>query len=128
MRPALQPGDWLLARRLRRPPARGAVVVLNTAAAPDLSLVKRVIGLPGERVAVAEGQVHIDGTTLAEPWVSGRTTPDLEITVPDGQVWVLGDNRGRSSADSRSIGPVPLDDVGWQVLGVYWPSSRVGLL
>ena len=127
MRPALEPGDWLLARRLRRVPDRGAVIVFDATAEPGLHLVKRVIGLPGEHVAVADGQVHIDGLTLAEPWVSGHTFPETEVVVPEASVWVLGDNRSQSSSDSRTIGSVALDAVGWRVVAVYWPATRAGL-
>lgn len=126
MRPALEPGDWLLARRIRGTPARGAIVVVTVQ--PGVFLVKRVIGLPGERIVVEDGQVHVDGTTLAEPWVGGRTAPDSVVDVPADAVWVLGDNRALSSSDSRTIGPIPLSDVGWQAVGIYWPGARAGLL
>lgn len=126
MRPALEPGDWLLTRRVRGVPARGTIVVVTIQ--PGTFLVKRVIGLPGERVVVADGQVHVDGTTLAEPWASGRTAPDSEVEVPSDAVWILGDNRALSSSDSRTIGPVPLPDVGWQAVGIYWPTARAGLI
>lgn len=95
---------------------------------PGMFLVKRVIGLPLERVTVAEGQVHIDGITLAEPWVSGSTTPACEARVPEDALWLLGDNRPRSAGDSRNIGPVALDDIGWLALAIYWPPGRVGLV
>jgi signal peptidase I len=126
MRPTLEPGDWLVARRIRRAPPRGAIVVFSVD--PGTFLVKRAIGLPGERVAIADGQVHIDGATLAEPWVSGRTVPDGEFVVPSDALWVLGDNRSLSAADSRSIGAVPLTDVGWRVMAIYWPAARAALV
>ncbi len=124
MRPALEPGDWVLATRRRGQPARGDIVVFSIA--NDASLVKRVVGLPGERLTVANGQVHIDGATLAEPWAHGPTRPDLEVALDGDSVFLLGDNRGLSSGDSRTIGPVPVADVGWQVRVIYWPSGRAG--
>jgi signal peptidase I len=91
-------------------------------------LIKRVIGLPGEQVTVANGQVHIDGSTLAETWASAQTTPDSDDLVPDHAVWVLGDNRALSSADSRNIGPVALGGIAWKALAIYWPASRAAAL
>jgi signal peptidase I len=128
MQPTLEHGDWLVARRLERVPPRGAIVIFRQHHDPGMFLVKRVIGLPMEHVTVANGQVHVDGSTLAEPWVSGSTTPTCEASVPQDAVWVLGDNRSRSAGDSRSVGPVPLDDVGWRALAIYWPPDRVGLV
>lgn len=128
MRPALEPGDWVVAQRRRGVPGRGSVVVFTIPDQSGVFLIKRVVGLPGERVTVADGQVHIDGQTLAEPWVSGLTVPDGEDTVPEDAVWVLGDNRALSSADSRTIGPVALDDIGWTALAIYWPSARVSMI
>jgi len=128
MRPTLEPGDWVIAKRHRGVPRRGAVVVFASPQDPKLLLIKRVIGLPGERVIVADGQVHIDGSTLAETWASARTAPDSDDLVPGDAVWVLGDNRALSSADSRTIGPVRLDEVAWQALAIYWPAARATAL
>lgn len=128
MRPALEPGDWVIAKRHRGVPARGAVVVFASPQDRQLMLIKRVIGLPGEQVTIANGQVHIDGSTLAETWVSAQTAPDSDDLVPDDAVWALGDNRALSSADSRNIGPVALDDIAWKALAIYWPASRATAL
>ncbi len=128
MRPTLEPGDWVIARRHRGVPRRGAVVVFASPHNPQLLLIKRVIGLPGERITVANGQVHIDGSTLAETWASARTAPDSDNLVPDDAVWVLGDDRALSSADSRTIGPVPVDGVAWRVFAIYWPAGRAAAL
>lgn len=126
MWPALEPGDWVVAQRRRRVPGRGSVVVFASPHDSKLLLIKRVIGLPGESVTIAGGQVHVDGQTLPEPWAGGQTTPDSEDLVPDGAVWLLGDNRSRSSADSRTLGPVVIDQIGWRVIAIYWPQSRIG--
>ena len=128
MRPALEPGDWVIAKRHRGVPERGVVVVFASPQDRQLMLVKRVIGMPGEQVSVADGQVHIDGSTLAEPWASARTSPDSDDLVPDDAVWVLGDNRALSFADSRTIGAVRLDEITWKALAIYWPSGRATAL
>ena len=102
MRPAFEPGDWLIAQRRRGTPGRGDVIVFSAPSDPETYLIKRVVGLPGEQITIADGQVHIDGETLAEPWANGPTFPDGDALIPDDSVWVLGDNRGLSSADSRT--------------------------
>ena len=119
MAPTLEPGEWILATRLARP-VRGDVVIYPLG---DLELVKRVVGLPGEVVTIAGGQVHIDGVTIAEPWADGPTLPDGEWKLGD-ELFCLGDARARSAGDSRQVGPVPLDQAAWRVRAVYWPRPR----
>lgn len=126
MRPALEPGDWVIAHRLHHAPSRGDVVVFEHEERPGISLVKRVIGLPGETVEVARGQVHIDGTVLPEPWASGFTVPDSLTTVPAGMVFVLGDHRVAAGGDSRTLGPIAASAITWRVMARYWPATRVG--
>ena len=126
MQPALEPGDWVIARRLRRPPGRGDVVVFEHEERPGMSLVKRVIGLPSESVQIEGGQVHVDGSVLPEPWASGFTTPELTVHVPGDAVFVLGDQRLAAGGDSRTLGPVDVSAVRWKVVARYWPAARAG--
>ncbi len=126
MAPVLEPGDWVIARRVSGVPERGDVVVFRDPTGSGMNLVKRVIGLPGETVSITNGRVGIDGAILADRWAVGVTTHDGEWDVPPGHVWVLGDNRGASRSDGRTIGPTPLEDVGWQVVARYWPKNRIG--
>jgi signal peptidase I len=128
MRPALEPNDWLMAQRHRGAPERGDILVFLGPGDPDQFYIKRVVGLPGEHISISDGQVHIDGITLAEPWANGPTFPDGDDEIPGDAVWVLGDNRAVSAGDSRSVGSVPLDDIEWKAVAIYWPSSRVGLV
>jgi len=126
MRPALEDGDWLLAQRRRGVPSRGDIVVFALSGEDEVFVIKRVIGLPGEHVEISDGQVHVDGQTLAEPWANGPTFPDAGEHIPDDGVWVLGDNRALSSADSRTIGALPFAAIDWKAIAIYWPSHRVG--
>jgi signal peptidase I len=105
------------------PPKRGEVIVFHFPRNPDKDFVKRVIGLPGEEVALREGTVYIDGEPLEETWQptkDGSTMPPVQIL--DRQYYVLGDNRGASN-DSRSWGAVPEENVVGKVWLVYWPTS-----
>ena len=124
MRPTFEPDDWVIAQRRRRIPERGDVVVFTHPSYPDRFILKRVIGLTGERVSSSNGQICIDSHVLADPWADGPMCTDSVDTVPDDTVWVLGDNRCGSSVDSRVLGAIPIEDVEWKVVARYWPPSR----
>ena len=93
---------------------------------PNRDLVKRVVGLSRERVTITNGQVHIDGRVLAEPWADGPTLPDGEWKLGTNEVFVLGDARARSTADSRLFGPIPASHAGWRIAARYWPLRALG--
>jgi signal peptidase I len=128
MAPTLEPNDWVLAKRVAGPLNRGDVVTFRDPAATGRMLVKRIIALPWERVGIETGRVTINGAVLADRWSSGVTAPEGSWVVPENHVWVLGDNRGHSTSDSRTVGPIPIDSVNWRVIGRYWPTSRAGRL
>ena len=73
-------------------------------------MVKRVIALEGDQVAIHDGVVTVNGQTLEEPYAQGITEDDLDVTVPVGEVFLLGDNRQKST-DSRAFGSVPMAQV-----------------
>lgn len=107
MQPTLDPGDRLLVRPVGPlPPRRGDLVVVRDPRRPDRATVKRVVGLPGERIELRSGRLSIDGVTHIEPYAHQRCG-DVACFVPGGHVYVLGDNRARST-DSRTYGPVPV--------------------
>ncbi len=128
MSPALEEGDWVIARRLTGVPERGAVVVFDDPTGSGMHLVKRVIGLPGEHVGIEGGRVTINGALLADRWASGVTGPDGSWDIPQDRVWLLGDNRALSASDGRVIGPTPLEEIHWLVLARYWPTDRAGAI
>lgn len=114
-----------LSYRLTGGPHRGDVVVLRLDGARDM-LIKRVVALPGETVAVQDGRVWVDGVPLAEPWAIRQGGPDFPPTVvPEGHIFVLGDNRSHSN-DSRSFGPVPLGNIIGHAVFIYWPPEEIG--
>jgi signal peptidase I len=117
--------------------ARGGRAVASALGAPvgEHDYAKRVIGLPGDQVVCcdAAGRLTVNGTVLTEAYLPAGTRPSLvrfRIVVPDGRLWVMGDNR-TNSADSRAHlgdpggGTVPLDHVVGRVVVVWWPFSRV---
>ena len=110
-----------------RVPERGEIVVLHPQDDGSVPLIKRVIGLPGETIAIHDDQVFIDGKPLAEPYLRvithGFYPPTL---IPDNAVFVMGDNRDRSR-DSRMFGTVPLQDLVGRAILRYWPFQEAGL-
>lgn len=111
-----------------RPPERGDVIVFRSSIPPYEDFVKRVIGLPGDTVALNEGIVYINGAPLDEPYVI-NSFPERrnQIVVGPGLYYVLGDNRGRSD-DSRHWGLVPEEDIIGRAWVGYWPLDRFGAL
>jgi signal peptidase I len=107
---------------------RGQVAVLYpNAQHEEPPLIKRVIGLPGETVTIANGQVQINGQPIDEPYLNGLPTQCFQncaITLGAGQYFVLGDNRP-NSLDSRSFGPVTADNIIGQVIVRYWPLDKL---
>jgi signal peptidase I len=107
-------------------PRRGDVVVLRDPSGSPELLIKRVIGLPGERVTLADGRVFIDGVHLDEPYLDQPTQGGgRSWVVPPLHVFVMGDNRS-ASRDSRIFGTVPLEELVGKALFRYWPVGEVG--
>jgi signal peptidase I len=117
-----------------RSPARGDIVVFT---APDLAktrcqesgtFVKRIIGLPGERVSERNGFVYVDGRRLAEPYLDPSHRDHVTRTwprVPAHAYFMMGDNRA-NSCDSRDWGTVPRSNLIGPVVATYWPFGRFG--
>lgn len=100
---------YMLAYRTT-PPARGDVIAIRMAG-PHVMYVKRVIGLPGERVAVTRGLVQINGAGLDEPYVRNRRPWEYtEVTLGPREYFVIGDNRGMNAGE-HDFGRVDLDRI-----------------
>jgi signal peptidase I len=117
-------------------PGRGDIVVLHTPPAAMRAcgsggiFVKRIVGLPGETLSErGGGAVYVDGKKLREPYIDAarrREDPTRGTWhVPEGEYFLLGDNRG-ASCDSRRWGAVPRHDIIGRVVLVYWPPGRIG--
>jgi len=109
---------------------RGDVVVFQYPRDHTKSYIKRVIGLPGDRVTIDHGRVFVNGRPLSEPYVPARFTDDRsqpEMTIPTNEYFVMGDHRSISS-DSRDFGPVERDLIYGKAAFVYWPMDQAGVV
>lgn len=109
---------------------RGDVVVFQYPRDPSKSYIKRVIGLPGDRVSIDRGTVFINGKQLAEPYVPSRYADErseAELQVPPGEYFVMGDHRS-ISFDSREFGPVERPLIYGKAEFVYWPFREAGVV
>jgi signal peptidase I len=110
---------------------RGDTVVFWYPQDPTKSYIKRVIGVPGDRVRVDGGQVYVNGSVLVEEYVppenrdSSSWRDGDEQVVPEGRYFVLGDHRNQSS-DSRMWGYVPRDNIYGKAVFIYWPLPKMG--
>ena len=132
MIPAIVEGDHVLVNKFVYrfgTPQREDVVILDDPTNKTPMLIKRVIAIGGEKVELRDGSVYINGTKLSEPYTYGKPSLPgpfpLPTVVPDGYVWVMGDNR-TNSQDSRWIGPQPITAVHGKAFFTYWPLGRVG--
>lgn len=110
-------------------PEAGDIVVLDDPTGNVDTLVKRVIATGGQTVDLQEGRVVVDGVVLDEPYTHGLPSDPMSqmmpYVVPEGSVWLMGDNR-TNSADSRVFGAVPLSDIRGKAFVCYWPIDRIG--
>ncbi|HEV2386809.1 MAG TPA: signal peptidase I [Candidatus Acidoferrales bacterium] len=113
-----------------QPIRRGDVVVFWYPLDPTKSFIKRVVGLPGETVALEGGRVYVDGNEMREPYVLPQYLDDSSyppVRVPSGHYYVMGDHRD-SSNDSRVFGPVPRRFIYGKAVFAYWPFDRFGII
>ncbi len=97
----------------------------------ETSFIKRVIGLPGDHVEIKNKSVYLNGQALEEKYLDAGTVTDsaegffLDVVVPDGYVYVLGDNR-EVSGDSRRFGCIPIDKIEGKAVFRFWPLNKLG--
>lgn len=130
MMPTLKNGEFVLVNRVAyrfEPPQRGDIVVFHYPPDPQQDLIKRVIGLPGDEIEIQGGVVLVNGQPLIEPYISEPPLYAGRWVVPEGHLFVLGDNRNDSS-DSHSWGMVPFENLVGKAVLIYWPFENLQLI
>lgn len=131
MEPNFQDGNYVVVNRLAYRIGeieRGDVVVFLYPLNREEDLIKRVIGLTGDRISMAEGQIYVNGVALQEDYLREPPRGSMqELIVPPGHVFVMGDNRNDSS-DSRVWGPLAVEDIIGKAVFRYFPFNLMGLV
>ena len=130
MEPTLWQGEFLLVNRVAYKigtPKIGDIIIFHAPGVEDLDYIKRLIGRPGDTVHIEGGVVYVNGQALYETYIAEPTGYSGTWEVPEGQFFVLGDNRNNSS-DSHLWGFISEDSVVGKALLIYWPLDAVSLL
>ena len=129
MRPTLQSAERLVVNKFIyrfRPPERGEILVFRYPRDPSRDFIKRVIAVPGDTIEIRDGRVYVNAALLNEPYILSKTRGNYPLaTVPEGHIFVMGDNRNNSE-DSRfaDVGFVPFDLIKGKAMLVFWPVSQ----
>jgi signal peptidase I len=139
MYPNYHDGEYLLTNKLSYRfgnPKRGEVIIFKAPKNEDYDYIKRIIALPGEKIKVSQGLVYVNNKAVIETdYLSDQIktqaglflSEEKELTVGEGEYFVLGDNRSHSS-DSRDWGTVPEENIIGKAWFRYWPLSKIGIL
>lgn len=137
MNPTFLNGEYILTNKVLYRftlPQRGDVVIFKSPKNKEVDYIKRVIGLPGESIRLEGGKFFINNVPLVENYEYNKPVfgesfmhEGDEVVIPEGQYFLLGDNRPGSS-DSREFGPVVLEDFIGKAFLRYWPTTKMGLV
>ncbi len=137
MSPTLEENDFLIINRFlynRGTPERGDIVVfrsnLKTETGRQKLLIKRVIAIPGDEIVIKDGKIYLNGSKLEENYIESEyTMGDIDLVIPENEVFVMGDNRS-NSLDSRDgiLGLVDFNTIMGKAFIRLFPFSRIGLL
>jgi signal peptidase I len=130
MLPTLEEGEYVIINKLSYyldEPERGDIIVLHFPNDRSRDFIKRVIGLPGDHLEVTDGSVLVNGEALDEPYINAPPNYNGSWDVPEGQYFVLGDNRNNSS-DSHNWKFLPRDDIVGKAWIIYWGPDKWGLV
>ncbi len=136
MEPTFFNGEYILTNKVQykiTEPKRGDIVIFKSPKNKEVDYIKRVIGLPGDTVALRGNKFVVNGAPIDEPYLrpdvvifgGSYLQEDQEVSVPEGTLFVAGDNRPHSS-DSREFGPIPFEDIIGVAFLRYFPFDKIG--
>ena len=121
MLPTLKNGDYVITKKIQKI-QRNQIVIFNF---QNSLMIKRVVGIAGDHILIKEGQVYLNQSTISNDYLEGlpesNYTDFHNLTIPDNNLYVLGDNRRQSSKDSRELGSINHESVSEIVLIRIWP-------
>lgn len=126
MRPTLQDGEYILVNKLAytfSEPVRGDIVVFVFPINPEEDLIKRIIGIPGDTIAIQNGVLSVNGVVVDEPYINAPPAYSGTWQVSEGELFVLGDNRN-DSRDSHQWGLLPIENIIGRAVLIYWPPEE----
>ena len=133
MRPTLEHEERLVVNKFvyhMRDPAKGEILIFRYPRDPSRDFIKRVIATAGDTIEIKEGRVYVNDQMLNEDYILEKTRTEYpKVTIPEGTVFVMGDNRNNSD-DSRfaDVGFVPLDLIKGKAVVVFWPFDKMQTL
>jgi signal peptidase I len=138
MEPTFYGGQYIFTSKVTykfRPVHRGDVVVIHSPKNYEIEYIKRIIALPGDTINIQAGEVFVNNIELNEPYIAAKTPlwdggfskEGVPVKIPDGEIFVMGDNRPKSS-DSREFGPVPVSSIIGEVFYRYYPANKMGVV
>lgn len=133
MRPTLQNQERLVVNKFiynLHDPERGDILVFQYPKDPSRDFIKRVIAIPGDTIEIKDGHIYVNGELKNEPYILSTTRGDYPLaTVPEGHIFVMGDNRNNSE-DSRfaDVGMVPFDLIKGKAILIFWPLDKLRTL
>ena len=133
MMPTLQNQERLVVNKFIyrfRAPERGEILVFKYPSDPSRDFIKRVIAVPGDTIEIKDGRVFVNQQLMNEPYILSQTRGNYPLsTVPEGHIFVMGDNRNNSE-DSRfaDVGFVPYDLNKGKAVMIFWPLSELKTL
>ena len=133
MRPTLQHEERLVVSKFiykLRDPERGEVLIFRYPRDPSRDFIKRVIAIGGDTLEIKDGRVYLNGQMQTEDYILEKTRTEYpKVTVPEGTVFVMGDNRNNSD-DSRfaDVGFVPFELIKGKALMIFWPLDKIQTL
>lgn len=138
MHPTFENQDYIFTSKITykfRKPERGDVIVFKSPKNPDIEYIKRIIAVPGDMVRIQNREVYVNNIKLNEHYISAKTNlweggylkENDPVLIPQGYLFVMGDNRPNSS-DSREFGPIQENSIVGFVFYRYFPSAKIGVI